>query len=76
LGLSRQAGPTARSYLRGPPESRRRSGGQNRAFGAVEFTGGQEPSATKITCILPYEDRDLCTVIVEDWIRRLAASTP
>lgn len=46
------------------------SGGAYPATGAIRFIGAQGVSAAKITCLLPFEDQDLCAVIVDDWLGR------
>jgi hypothetical protein len=46
------------------------SGGDDAAMGAVYYIGGQEPTATKVTCVLSREDRGLCTAVIDDWLRR------
>lgn len=49
------------------------SGGSLSAIGVIYFSGGHEPTGAKVTCLLPTEDRDLCTIVAEDWLRRIGA---
>jgi len=45
-----------------------RSGADLGAIGAIAFVGGDAPSAMKITCLLPNDDRDLCQFAVSNWL--------
>jgi hypothetical protein len=46
------------------------SGGSYPAFGAITYVTGQDATASKVTCLLPFEDEALCIAIVNDWLGR------